>query len=77
MNIILEEQITSGDNGLIENVFNYMKNDTEMSMVYSTIEMQGNTITAVLKEEYVDAYGDASKVDVYEQLVKLLEAENN
>lgn len=77
VNIILEEQITSGDNGLIENVFNYMKNDTEMSMVYSTIEMQGNTITAVLKEEYVDAYGDASKVDVYEQLVKLLEAENN
>ena len=77
VNIILEEQITSGDNGLIENVFNYMKNDTEMSMVYSTIEMQGNTITAVLKDEYVDAYGDASKVDVYEQLVKLLEAENN
>ncbi len=75
--IILEEKITSGDNELIENIFNYMRNDSEMSMVYSTIEMQDDTITAVLKDEYVDAYGDASKVEIYEQLLNLIESGNN
>ena len=75
--IILEEIITSGDAELIENIFNYMRNDTEMSMVYSTIDMEGNTITAVLRDEYVDAYGEATKVEVYEELMKSLNLKNN
>ena len=74
--IILEEIITSGDAELIENIFNYMRNDTEMSMVYSTIDMEGNTITAVLRDEYVDAYGEATKVEVYEELMKSLNLKN-
>lgn len=77
VDIILEEKITSGDNELIENIFNYMRNDSEMSMVYSTIEMKDDTIIAVLKDEYVDAYGSASKVEIYEELLKLLKSENN
>ena len=75
--IILEEIITSGDAELIENIFNYMRNDTEVSMVYSTIEMEGNTITAILREEYVDAYGEATQEEIYTELINTLEIENN
>ena len=70
--IILKEEITSGDNELIEKIFNYMQNDTEISMVYSTLEMEGNTITAILKNEYVEAYGEATKEEVYQELLNTL-----
>ena len=72
VSIYMTEEITSGDSELIENIYNYMKNDEEMSMVYTTVELDGNIITAVLKEEYVDAHGDATKVDIYDSLINSL-----
>lgn len=77
VNIYLTEEIISGDEELIENVYNYMKNDEEMSTVYSTIELNGNIITAALKDEYVDAYGDATKVDIHDSLLNSLKLKIN
>lgn len=73
ISIILSEEITSGDDELVENIYNHMKTDEDMSMVYSSIERNGMIITAVLKEEYVDSYGEAGKKEIYEELMTSLE----
>lgn len=73
VNIILTEEVTSGDNQIIENMYEYMKTDEDMAMVYSKIEKNGNVITAVLREEYVDSYGDSNKEEVYNKLKTALE----
>ncbi len=73
ISITLEEEVTSGDDTLVENMYNYMKDDEDISMVYSEIDKNGNVITAVLREEYVDSYGDADKEEVYNKLATSLE----
>lgn len=77
INIMFEEEITSGDDELIENIYNYMKTDEEMSLVYSSIERNGNTITTFLKDEYIDAYGDATKNEIYSELLNSIVAKSN
>lgn len=73
VSIILTEEVTSGDDQVIENIYDYMKTDEDMAMVYSEIEKNGNIITAVLREEYVDSYGDSDKKEVYNKLKTALE----
>ena len=73
ISITLSEEITSGDEKLVDNIYNHMKTDENMSMVYSSIEKDGMVITAVLKEEYVDSYGEAGKKEIYDELMKSLE----
>lgn len=70
--IVLTENIISGDDELVENIYNYMKTDKNMSEVYSSIERNGNLITAILKKEYVDAYGTSTKMDIYDELINSL-----
>lgn len=73
MSITLSEEITSGDDKLVEKIYNHMKTDEDMLMVYSSIEKNGNIITAVLKDDYVAVYGDAGKKEIYEELMLSLE----
>lgn len=73
MSITLSEEITSGDDELVEKIYNHMKTDEDMLMVYSSIEKNGNIITAVLKDDYVAVYGDAGKKEIYEELMHSLE----
>lgn len=77
INIMFEEEITSGDDELIENIYNYMKTNEEMSLVYSSIERKGNIITTFLKDEYIDAYGDATKIEIYNELLNSLAEKSN
>ena len=72
VNIVLQEEILSGDNELVESIYNYMKNNTEMSSVYSSIDRNGNVIIAVLREEYIESYGDAGKKEIYDELMSSL-----
>lgn len=71
--ITLSEEITSGDESLVEDIYNHMKTDEDMLMVYSSIEKDGKIITATLKDEYVASYGEAGKEEIYEELITSLE----
>jgi RNA-binding protein YhbY len=71
--ITLSEEITSGDEKLVENIYDHMKTDEDMLMVYSNIEKNGKVITATLKDEYVASYGEAGKKEIYDELINSLE----
>lgn len=73
VSIILSEEITSGDDKLVDDIYNHMETDEDMMMVYSNIEKNGKIITATLKDEYVAAYGEAGKQEIYDELVNSLE----
>ena len=70
--ITLSEEIVSGDDELINDIYNHMKSNENMAMIYTTIERNGNIITAVLKDEYVASYGEANKNEVYQELMTSL-----
>lgn len=72
ISITLSEEITSGDDNMVEKIYNHMKTDEDMSMVYSSIEKDGKVITATLRDEYVDSYGESDKKDIYDELINSL-----
>lgn len=73
MEIILSEEIISGDEELVEKIYNHMKEDENMSRAYSSIERNGMIITANLKSDYIDSYGEAGKEEIYNELIKSFE----
>ena len=73
ISIVMNEEITSGDEIAVEKIYNHMKTDENMSMVYSNIQKDGMSITANLKDEYVASYGEATKDEIYNEIVKSLE----
>lgn len=69
--IVVTEEIISGD--FVEEVYNSMKNDPVFVQTYDTITLEGNIITMVLKEEYVNALVGKPKTKLYEELLEAME----
>lgn len=69
--IIVEEEVFSGDE--LEVMYEELKNDATLSQAYSSIEISGDKIIMILKQEYVDLFAGKTKEDLYREIEKSME----
>ena len=69
-NVIVTEEILSGD--LVQEVFEGIKADKDLSQIYNEISVEGNVITMTLKSDYVNIYEGLTYQELYDELNKSL-----
>lgn len=65
-NVIVTEEVISGD--FAQEVYEGIKADAQLSQIYDDISVEGNVVTMILKEDYVNVYAGLSYEELYEEL---------
>ena len=69
-NVIVTEEILSGD--FVQEVYEGIKADEDLSQIYEEISVEGNIITMTLKPDYVNVYEGLTYEELYDELNKSL-----
>ena len=74
--IIVVEEIYSGD--MVNGVFESIKNNSNINQIYSSIELQENSIVMKLKDEFVASFGEKNMADIFDEMNQsmILDKEN-
>ena len=68
--IYVIQEVFSGD--FVEDMYEEMKLDKDISLIYNDIRLDGNVITMKLKQDYVNIYNGLTYDELYEDLNKSL-----